>query len=220
MMNDLATLVAQEPVLQQLLRTCPLHIINAFQIEHYAVDEFQFDQGAQYDNTYILAAGKVKIYLMSAGGKAVALDIYEKGAFIGEQEALLDKPYSASVVNLTPVTVLRIPNEVFKIWLKEDQHFSQELIVNLSAQIYTLTNRTERYSLHSALDQAISYLIWATRRNQVVTRTNLLNEVDTSSRNLNRIIKQLRDLDVITVDKSQINVTDLPQLITILRNEG
>jgi len=109
---------------------------------------------------------------------------------------------------------------LFKIWLKEDQQFSQKLIANLAAQIYTLTNRTERYSLHSALDQAISYLIWATRRNQVVTRTNLLNEIDTSSRNLNRIIKQLRDLDVITVDKSQIVVTDLPQLITILRNEG
>jgi len=70
------------------------------------------------------------------------------------------------------------------------------------------------------LDQAISSLIWSTRRNQVITRTNLLNEVDTSSRNLNRILKQLRDLDVIKINKSQIVVTDLPQLITILRNEG
>ncbi|NLR10548.1 MULTISPECIES: Crp/Fnr family transcriptional regulator [Lactobacillaceae] len=220
MMNDLMTLVNQAPTLRQLLQTCPLHIINEFQIEHYAVDDFHFVQGNQYSNTYILAAGKVKIYLMSAGGKAVALDIYEQGAFIGEQEALLDKPYSASVINLTPVTVLKIPNDRFKVWLQEDQHFSRELLYNLSRQIYTLTNRTERYSLHSALDQAISYLIWATRRNQVVTRTNLLNEIDTSSRNLNRILKQLRDLEVIAINKSQIKVTDLPQLITILRNEG
>jgi len=220
MMNDVFALVDRTPAVQQLLRTCPLHIVNDFQIEHYAVDDFQFLQGTQYDNTYILVEGKVKIYLMSAGGKAVALDIYEQGAFIGEQEALLDKPYSASVINLTPVTVLKIPNDQFKVWLKEDQYFSQELIYNLSMQIYTLTNRTERYSLHSALDQAISSLIWSTRRNQVITRTNLLNEVDTSSRNLNRILKQLRDLDVIKINKSQIVVTDLPQLITILRNEG
>ncbi|KRL93171.1 Crp/Fnr family transcriptional regulator [Levilactobacillus hammesii] len=220
MMNDVFALVDRTPAVQQLLRTCPLHIVNDFQIEHYAVDDFQFLQGTQYDNTYILVEGKVKIYLMSAGGKAVALDIYEQGAFIGEQEALLDKPYSASVINLTPVTVLKIPNDQFKVWLKEDQYFSQKLIYNLSMQIYTLTNRTERYSLHSALDQAISSLIWSTRRNQVITRTNLLNEVDTSSRNLNRILKQLRDLDVIKINKSQIVVTDLPQLITILRNEG
>lgn len=220
MMNDVFALVDHTPAVQQLLRTCPLHIVNDFQIEHYAVDDFQFLQGTQYDNTYILVEGKVKIYLMSAGGKAVALDIYEQGAFIGEQEALLGKPYSASVINLTPVTVLKIPNDQFKIWLQEDQYFSQKLIYNLSMQIYTLTNRTERYSLHSALDQAISSLIWSTRRNQVITRTNLLNEIDTSSRNLNRILKQLRDLGVIEINKSQIVVTDLPQLITILRNEG
>lgn len=220
MRNDIFALVDQTPQLQQLLRTCPLHIINEFEIEQFAVGDFQFLQGNKYDNTYIVAAGKVKIYLMSAGGKAVALDIYEQGAFVGEQEALLDKPYSASVVNLTPVTVLKISNDLFKVWLKEDQHFSQELIYNLSMQIFTLTNRTERYSLHSALDQAISYLIWATQRNQVMTRATLLNEIDTSSRNLNRILKQLRDLNVITIRKSQIVVTDLPQLITILRNEG
>lgn len=220
MIDDLSRLVTQQSALQQLLRTCPLHIINAFQIERYAVGEFQFLQGTQYDNTYILAEGKVKIYLMSTGGKAVALDIYEPGAFIGEQEALLDKPYSASVINLTPVTVLKVSNAQFKTWLMEDHHFSQELIYNLASQIYTLTNRTERYSLHSALDQTISYLIWAARQNQVVTRASLLNEIDTSSRNLNRILKQLRDLAVITVDKSLIKVTDLPQLITILRNEG
>lgn len=219
-MEDLSLLMDQQPVLQQVLRTCPLHIVRAFQVERYAVGTFQFLQGSQYDNTYIVAEGKVKIYLTSAGGKAVALDIYESGAFVGEQEALLDKPYSASVVNLTPVTVLKISNVLFKTWLTEDHHFSQELVYNLANQIYTLTNRTERYSLHSALDQTISYLIWATRRKQVVTRANLLNEIDTSSRNLNRILKQLRDLDVIAIDKSVIRVTDLPQLLTILRNEG
>lgn len=110
--------------------------------------------------------------MISTNGKSVVLDIYGSGMLIGEQEAIINKAYSASVLNITDVTLLKINNNDFRKWISCDNLFANKLLHNLSSQIYNLTQRTERYSLYSAMEQIISFLIKSYENNETITREN------------------------------------------------
>lgn len=204
---------------RQLMKTIPLSILENVTVRHYGSQEFVLSQGENYDKTYLLVAGRVKVFLNSPSGKQVVLDVYEPGMFLGEQEAIINRPYSASIVNISPITVLQIRNKDFVAWLREDHRFADRLISNLSEQLYHLTKRMERYSMHSALQQIGLFLLNCYDANLPVTREKITYEVDTSYRNINRVLKRLADLDVIRTDRSTIRIIDHQTLRQIIETE-
>ena len=52
------------------------------------------------------------------------LDVYDAGMFLGEQEAIINRPYSASIINISPITVLAIRNADFVEWSQKDHRFA------------------------------------------------------------------------------------------------
>lgn len=139
--------------------------------------------------------------------------------FLGEQEAIINRPYSASIINITPITVLVIRNRDFVEWSQKDHRFANRLIKNLSEQIYHLTNRMERYSMHSALQQIGLFLLQCDDEQVPITRELITYEVDTSYRNINRVLKRLADLNVIKINRSTIKITDYQTLQKIMETE-
>lgn len=158
--------------------------------------------------------------MISTNGKSVVLDIYGSGMLIGEQEAIINKAYSASVLNITDVTLLKINNNDFRKWISCDNLFANKLLHNLSSQIYNLTQRTERYSLYSAMEQIISFLIKSYENNETITREKLTYEVDTSYRNINRILKKLIDLKAIEINNGKIYILNKKLIERILEKNN
>lgn len=204
---------------RQLVKTAPLNIIEQMQVKHFDTKQFVLYQGNSYQNTYILVEGRVKVFLNSPSGKQVVLDVYDSGMFLGEQEAIINRPYSASIINITPITVLVIRNRDFVEWSQKDHRFADRLIKNLSEQIYHLTNRMERYSMHSALQQIGLFLLQCDDEQVPITRELITYEVDTSYRNINRVLKRLADLNVIKINRSTIKITDYQTLQKIMETE-
>lgn len=220
MIDEVFAAVTSNPKVYELLKTAPLKTFEKMSIHHYDTGTFQLNQNERYDVMYILVEGRVKVFLSGYSGKSVVLDVYGPGMFLGEQEAIIDQPYSASIVNITPVTLLRLPNTEFREWTSRDHRFANNLINNLSMQIYHLTKRVERYSLHSALQQVGLALLQAVDHHQLITREYLTYEVDTSYRNINRVLKQLTELEIIRIDNSVIKVLDVERLHQIIKSEG
>lgn len=220
MIDEVFTAVTSNSKVYELLKTVPLKTLEKMSVSHFETGEFKLSQDENYDITYILVQGQVKVYLSGNSGKSVVLDVYGPGMFLGEQEAIIDQPYSASVVNITPVTLLKLSNAEFREWTSRDHRFADNLIYNLSTQIYHLTKRMERYSLYSALQQVGLTLLQAVDRHQLLTREQLTYEVDTSYRNINRVLKQLTELKVVRIDNSVIKVIDLQKLHQIIKSEG
>ncbi|GGI62684.1 CRP-like cAMP-binding protein [Limosilactobacillus caviae] len=204
---------------RQLVKTAPLNIIEQMQVKHFDTKQFVLYQGNSYQDTYILVEGRVKVFLNSPSGKQVVLDVYDSGMFLGEQEAIINRPYSASIINITPITVLVIRNRDFVEWSQKDHRFANRLIKNLSEQIYHLTNRMERYSMHSALQQIGLFLLQCDDEQVPITRELITYEVDTSYRNINRVLKRLADLNVIKINRSTIKITDYQTLQKIMETE-
>lgn len=216
MVEDILKLIKNNYKMRELLSSCPLFILERMEKCSFPAGKFELFQGKKYDFTYIVVSGQIKIFLISTNGKSVVLDIYGSGMLIGEQEAIINKAYSASILNITDVTLLKINNNDFRKWISCDNLFANKLLHNLSSQIYNLTQRTERYSLYSAMEQIVSFLIKSYENNETITREKLTYEVDTSYRNINRILKKLIDLKAIEINNGKIYILNKKLIERIL----
>lgn len=217
--NEVYKAINSNERVRQLVKTAPLNIIEQMDVKKFDTKQFILHQGESYQNTYLLVNGRVKVFLNSPSGKQVVLDVYDSGMFLGEQEAIINRPYSASIINISPITVLSIRNSDFVEWTQKDHRFADRLIHNLSEQIYHLTKRMERYSMHSALQQIGLFLLSCAHEHIPITREKITYEVDTSYRNINRVLKKLADINVIQINRSIIKITDLQTLQQIVETE-
>lgn len=217
--NEVYKAINSNERVRQLVKTAPLNIIEQMDVKKFDTKQFILHQGESYQNTYLLVNGRVKVFLNSPSGKQVVLDVYDSGMFLGEQEAIINRPYSASIINISPITVLSIRNSDFVEWTQRDHRFAGRLIHNLSEQIYHLTKRMERYSMHSALQQIGLFLLSCAHEHIPITREKITYEVDTSYRNINRVLKKLADINVIQINRSIIKITDLQTLQQIVETE-
>lgn len=217
--NEVYKAINSNERVRQLVKTAPLNIVEQMDVKKFDTKQFILHQGESYQNTYLLVNGRVKVFLNSPSGKQVVLDVYDSGMFLGEQEAIINRPYSASIINISPITVLSIRNSDFVEWTQRDHRFADRLIHNLSEQIYHLTKRMERYSMHSALQQIGLFLLSCAHEHIPITREKITYEVDTSYRNINRVLKKLADINVIQINRSIIKITDLQTLQQIVETE-
>ncbi|MCC4382994.1 Crp/Fnr family transcriptional regulator [Limosilactobacillus reuteri] len=217
--NEVYKAINSNERVRQLVKTAPLNIVEQMDVKKFDTKQFILHQGESYQNTYLLVNGRVKVFLNSPSGKQVVLDVYDSGMFLGEQEAIINRPYSASIINISPITVLSIRNSDFVEWTQKDHRFADRLIHNLSEQIYHLTKRMERYSMHSALQQIGLFLLSCAHEHIPITREKITYEVDTSYRNINRVLKKLADINVIQINRSIIKITDLQTLQQIVETE-
>ncbi|MCC4324335.1 Crp/Fnr family transcriptional regulator [Limosilactobacillus reuteri] len=217
--NEVYKAINSNERVRQLVKTAPLNIIEQMEVKKFDTKQFVLHQGERYQNTYLLVNGRVKVFLNSPSGKQVVLDVYDSGMFLGEQEAIINRPYSASIINISPIMVLSIRNSDFVEWSHRDHRFADRLIHNLSEQIYHLTKRMERYSMHSALQQIGLFLLYCAHEHIPITRERITYEVDTSYRNINRVLKKLADINVIQINRSIIKITDFRTLQQIVETE-
>lgn len=217
--NEVYEAINADDRVRQMMRTVPLNVLERMQVKHFATKKFLLHQDECYDNTYLLVKGRIKVFLNSPNGKQVVLDVYDPGMFLGEQEAIIERPYSASIINISPVTVIEIQNADFVEWLQKDHCFADRLIGNLCEQIYHLTKRMELYSMHSALQQIGLFLLNCDEEKAPITRKRITYEVDTSYRNINRVLKRLADIAVINITRSTIKITDRQTLQKIIETE-
>lgn len=217
--NEVYKAINSNERVRQLVKTAPLNIVEQMDVKKFDTKQFILHQGESYQNTYLLVNGRVKVFLNSPSGKQVVLDVYDSGMFLGEQEAIINRPYSASIINISPIMVLSIRNSDFVEWSHRDHRFADRLVHNLSEQIYHLTKRMERYSMHSALQQIGLFLLYCAHEHIPITRERITYEVDTSYRNINRVLKKLADINVIQINRSIIKITDFQTLQQIVETE-
>lgn len=206
-------------IVHEIVANAPLNVIERMQVVTFEVGRFMLHQDEYHDYTYLLVEGRVKVYLISPNGKSVVLDVYGPGMFLGEQEAIIKKPYSASIINITPVTLLKMSNQDFVNWSQHDHRFANRMISYLSEQIYHLTKRTERYSLYSAMQQIGLELMQSFKEQRPISREQLTYRVDTSYRNINRVLKQFSELGIIDASKPAIKIINVEKLQRIIKSE-
>lgn len=220
-MEEMIAITRNFPKVACLLKSCPLEVIEQMELVRFSAKKFQLDQGEKYNSVYIIVSGNVKVFVMNQKGKQITLDIYGQGNFIGEHEAIVKKPFSASLCSITEVQLLKIPVESFLRWLKLDNAFCQKLTESLCEQLYELTNRAAKYSLNDVRTQVLSTILVAYQQEnqQQIAKKQLLDSVSATSRSVYRTLQQLSEEGLIAIESERISILDIDELRKSIEEE-
>lgn len=194
--------------LMELLQHCPYGLLRKMDLVEFSkAGEFYLEQEEKHEHVYILVAGEIEIYFKSSHGSKVIFDSYDQaGDLIGEQEAVLDQAYSASVTNRTSCLLIKMSNQNFLEWLKSDFYFAQLFIKNQCEQVHHLARETSRYTLVTAREQVAYTLIKLDQKNHQISKSMVQHSIPITNRHVNRILSEFVKEGWITVVSGSIHL--------------
>jgi CRP/FNR family transcriptional regulator, cyclic AMP receptor protein len=97
----------------------------------YQADESVFSQGDAADAVFYIQSGKVKLTVVSNGGKEAVVAILPEGSFFGEG-CLAGQPLRMATANtVEPSTILRVEKQAMVALLHRDTEFAERFLAYL-----------------------------------------------------------------------------------------
>lgn len=229
---EISEILEKDPVIFNIMRQCPYEILRKIAIREFKTGEFTLDQGEIYDSMYIVLEGELGIYVESEHGKKYYLNTYRKGNYIGELEMFGNYPYISSVEAKTDVKLMVIGRQEFIQWVQMDRNLNDYFVRTLcnnsyalcrnmgTNTLYTLKSRVCRFLIdhvdNRARDHAYEYTgdKDSPEGRRIFVNSEMLSEyMAVTQRSVNRILKQLKDSQIIEITKSYIIIKNYPKLL-------
>jgi cAMP-dependent protein kinase regulator len=83
-------------------------VIQGLRLLAFEAGDVILSQGERGDSLYMLAAGRVKVFVRGADGKQAAVGELSEGAFFGEISILTGRPRSATIVAASRCELLEL----------------------------------------------------------------------------------------------------------------
>jgi CRP/FNR family cyclic AMP-dependent transcriptional regulator len=169
-------------------------------------------EGDQTDSLYIIASGRVKIYVSDDKGKEIVLSEAGPGEYFGEM-VLDEGPRSASVMTLEPTQFLVIPKEDFREFVVKSPEFSLHLILKLIRRVRALTNDVKNLVIMDVYGRVARMLLdLAVERDGALviescpTHPEMARRVGASEEMISGILSDLASGGYITVERDRITI--------------
>lgn len=213
-------IIESNRTIKNMLRNCPYEILNKWEFKEYEKGQIICYQNMKYDYFQIIVKGYANISITAENGKKYSQAIYSKGDYFGELEIFDSKPYICSIEALTDMEIIRIDRENFLKWIDMDRHFSIYITKTLCNNFYNLSKLAGDNTLYSLKYRICNYLLYRVdtgiKTDKVikieVNKEQLSEQFAVTSRSINRVLKQLKEIKIITVDNNYINIIDLEGL--------
>lgn len=217
---EISEILEKDPVIYEIMCQCPYEILRRMIIREYKAKEFILSQGEIYNNMYIVLDGELGIYVESEHGKKYYLSTYRKGNYIGELEMFGNHPYISSVEALTNVKLLELNRDDFIKWVKMDKNLNDYFIRTLCNSTYILCSNMGTNTLYSLKSRICKYFIDNININgqadgmKIAINSEMLGEyMAVTQRSVNRILKQLKESEIIEITKAHIVIKDFKKLL-------
>lgn len=214
--SELLDILESDHFLYEMMKGCPYEILRQIKIQHYAPGKFHLHQGNIYDIFYIIVRGSAEIYVESDGGKRYHLSTYGKGRFIGEMEIFRRAPYVSSVASKEEIVLMEIARDLFLRWVDKDKNFAGILLSGISGESYNMCQNMAENTLYSLKQRVGRYLLQNTDCEghfyTGASTENLGEMLAVTQRSVNRILKELRDKRLISIDRKGLHIPDRESL--------
>ncbi|WP_054180980.1 Crp/Fnr family transcriptional regulator [Trabulsiella odontotermitis] len=202
------TQVVRDPVLYELLKYCPLEIMQRWRFEDIPRGAFICRQGDICQQFSLIVTGEVDVFFEAEDGRRYRQAHYSKGDMLGELEIFESRNYICSVAAVSPAQLLTLSQEHFFRWLALDNHFNQRMLRFFSQQYYQLSKKASSDNLYS-LHQRVCQALWQRYQQQgtptiLLDKQNLSQEFAATTRSINRILHDLKTLRIIDTDGERI----------------
>ena len=185
--------------------------------------ECLFRKGEMPAGFYVVVYGQVKLTVTSPGGVEKVVDILGPRQSFGEAVMFMDFPYPVSAEALADTLLLHISRDVIFDLLARDPQLARQMLAGLSARLHRLVQDVESYSLRSAIERLIGFLLHSTEVQEdrddgvaeILLQTSkqvIASRLNLTPETLSRVQHELIEAGLISVDGRRIVIHDLRRL--------
>ncbi|MBI5014342.1 MAG: Crp/Fnr family transcriptional regulator [Deltaproteobacteria bacterium] len=180
--------------------------------------EVLFREGDPAEGLYVLLAGGVKIYKLSADGKEHILHVVRPGQAFAEAAIFMPRGYPAYAEALQKSTALFLPKAAFLNLLREEPDVSLNIIATLSRYLKQFADRIEDLSLKDVSARLARWLLQSADEkgrdfwDLEITKGELASQLGTVSETLSRTLRKFQDSGWLQVRGRFLKILDRPAL--------
>jgi CRP-like cAMP-binding protein len=219
---------------QAFLRNLPLfRELGTEEIDRLAVGtrelrvargDILFQKGDPCRGFHIVVYGQVKLLFITPQGDEKVIEIMGPGQSFGEAIMFMEKPYVVSAQTLTDSMLLHVSSDVVFDEIGRDPKFARRMIAGLSRRLHHLISDVESYSMRSATQRVIGYLLRPdhdhdeAQGSTVVTlpasKSVIASRLNITPEHFSRILHELTERHLIEVTGRTVRILDMDRLRT------
>ena len=170
-----------------------------------------FSEGEAAEGFYVIAAGRVKIYKLSADGKERILHIVNSGDTFAEAAIFGDGRYPAFAETLSPTELVFLPGREFLELLHNRSGIAINMIAGLSQFLRQFAHQIEELTFKDVPARLAGYLLQLKvdpdgSSQLPVSKSQLASNLGTVSETLSRSLRKLADEELIRVEGKRIEI--------------
>lgn len=199
---------------KDFIEKIPINIKNKCRLRKIEKGKLLVLKGNNIENIYIHCQGKMQVKNEFENGFVYSFANIRPIAYIGAMEIMANKQiYSSTLQTTTECIILEMPKTDFKNWINTDHKFTLEVLHFVSKSMYEQSLKTGEVLAYPAICILTNYLInvFESEDKDVVflekTREEIGSILGFSVRTINRNLKELKDENLITVNRKGISIT-------------
>jgi CRP-like cAMP-binding protein len=183
-----------------------------------------YREGTLPKGIYILKKGKVKIFQTNQDGRKQIMYIYTKGEIFGYRPILCDEMHPVTAAALEECSYDFIPNEYFKMCLRESNELANELLVSLSHEFSVWVNNISVFAQYPVKSRVALGLLVLNEKYKVkekeadinLSRTDLASYVGTVKESVVRVLQEFKRKKIVETQGRKIRVLKPEELKAIV----
>lgn len=175
-----------------------------------------FHRGDPSDGFFLVVYGQIKLAFISAQGSEKVVELIAPGQTFGEAVMFMDKPYPVTASALADCQLVHIDKKVLFAELDHDPQLARKMLAGMSMKLHRLLGDVESYSLHSARERVIGYLLREIPEDsapdipvEIVLQTskgNIASRLNITQEHFSRILHDMERQGMITIAGRQITM--------------
>ena len=167
--------------------------------------------GSAVEGWHAVLSGLVMLQSPASKGRSSAFIGVPDGEWFGEGSAMKPEPRKYNVVALRPTTLLCLPLPLFATLRESSLAFNQFLVQHLNmrlGQAMTIIEAGRTQSPEHRVALYLSRLFWRSTRRLNLTQDELGQLVGLSRQTVNRVLRTLEALGIVSLDFGKVAIVD------------
>ncbi len=199
------------------------HIASCSKLIHAQKGDVLFRAGDACTGFHLLVFGQVKLAFTSSQGNEKIVEIIQQGQSFGEAIMFLDRTYIVFAQALQDSMLIHVPKAAILNELEHDYEFTRKMLAGLAKRTHDLMTDVEAYSLQSAKQRIIGYLMTqvpqaaidsdklefelTAGKGVIASRLNITQE------HFSRVLHDLADSGLLEVHGKKIRIPSVSKLL-------
>ncbi len=219
-------IIANMPMFKQVARPHLAELARHARVQHLRRGATVCRRGEMLSCFFGVAYGQVKLALRANGGEEKVLRLVGPGETFGEALVFCERPNPLDAVALSDAMLVVFPSQPIIALLDRDANFARGLLASLSERMHDMVAEIEASTLFSARRRVATYLeslaaqSAASQVRLPVTKTVIAARLGVTKETLSRLLRELANQGLITVQKRDIVLHDRQRLADIAHPTG